>query len=172
MDRKEHTKLVEEVAKDAASWPVINAPRVFFTGSNQESTDLYDKIEASGVVIVGEDHDWGDRFYDRDFNLDYTVRRAIVDCYMLREFSSKKAYTSQRVEALNREVAATNADGVIFYLNEYEESASWDYPSQNKSLKEQGKKTLYLAKMKWPMSKNEDFSDKLDAFAADMKGGK
>lgn len=172
MDRKEHTKLVEEVAKDAASWPVINAPRVFFTGSNQESTDLYDKIEASGVVIVGEDHDWGDRFYDRDFNLEYTVRRAIVDCYMLREFSSKKAYTSQRVEALNREVATTNADGVIFYLNEYEESASWDYPSQNKSLKEQGKKTLYLAKMKWPMSKNEDFSDKLAAFAADMKGGK
>ena len=35
-----------------------------------------------------------------------------------------------------------------------------------------GKITLYLAKMKWPMSKNEEFSDKLAAFAADMKGGK
>ena len=87
---------------------------------------------------------------------------------------TNKHLRSSMVElaALNREVATTNADGVIFYLNEYEESASWDYPSQNKSLKEQGKKTLYLAKMKWPMSKNEDFSDKLAAFAADMKGGK
>ena len=162
---------VEEVAKEAASWPVINAPRVFFTGSNQESTDLYDKIEASGVVIVGDDHDWGDRFYDRDFNLEYTVRRAIVDCYMLREFSSKKAYTSQRVDALNREVAATAADGVIFYMNEYEEAASWDYPPQKKSLEAQGKKTLCLAKMKWPMNKNDDFGDKLSAFADTMKGG-
>ncbi|MBE6015617.1 MAG: 2-hydroxyacyl-CoA dehydratase [Lachnospiraceae bacterium] len=172
MDRKEHTKLVEEVAKEAASWPVIDAPRVFFTGSNQESTDLYDKIEASGVVIVGEDHDWGDRFYDRDFNLDYTVRRALVDCYMLREFSSKKAFTSQRVAALNREVEKTAADGVIFYMNEYEEAASWDYPPQKKSLEAAGKKTLYFAKMKWPFKDSEDISAKLDAFANDLKGGR
>lgn len=172
MDRKEHTKLVEEVAKEAASWPVIDAPRVFFTGSNQESTDLYDKIEASGVVIVGEDHDWGDRFYDRDFNLDYTVRRALVDCYMLREFSSKKAFTSQRVAALNREVEKTAADGVIFYMNEYEEAASWDYPPQKKSLEAAGKKTLYFAKMKWPLKDSEDISAKLDAFANDLKGGR
>ena len=171
MDRKEHTKLVEEVAEAAKAWPVIDAPRVFFTGSNQESTDLYDKLEGAGLVIVGEDHDWGDRFYDRDFNLEYTPKRALVDCYMLREFSSKKAFTSQRVAALNREVAATGADGVIFYMNEYEEAASWDYPPQKKSLEAQGKKTLYFAKMKWPVKKNEDFTDKVRAFADDMKGG-
>ena len=75
------------------------------------------------------------------------------------------------MDALNREVATTAADGVIFYMNEYEEAASWDYPPQKKSLEEQGKKTLCLAKMKWPVNKNEDFSDKLAALAADMKGG-
>lgn len=171
MDRAEHTKLVEEVVNDAKDWPVVEGPRVFFTGSNQENTDLYEKIEAAGMVIVGEDHDWGDRFYDRDFNLDYSPKRALVDCYMLREFSSKKAFTSQRVEALNREVEKTAAEGVIFYMNEYEEAASWDYPPQKKSLEANGKKTLCFYKMKWPLSKNEDITEKLTSFAKEMKGG-
>jgi len=91
---------------------------------------------------------------------------------MLREFSSKKAFTSQRVAALNREVEKTAADGVIFYMNEYEEAASWDYPPQKKSLEAAGKKTLYFAKMKWPFKDSEDISAKLDAFANDLKGGR
>ena len=171
MDRAEHTKLVEEIAKEAQEWPVINEPRVFFTGSNQEDTKLYDEIEAKGLVIVGEDHDWGDRMYDRDFNTAYTTKRAVVDTYMLREFSSKKAFTSQRVDALNREVAKTGAQGVVFYMNEYEEAASWDYPPQKKSLEAQGIKTTYFAKMKWPFVVNENIAGQLTAFANELKGG-
>ena len=74
-------------------------------------------IESTGAVIVGEDHSWGDRWYDRDYNLDYAPIRAIVDRYMLREFSSKKAFVSQRVAALDRKVDAAGARAVIFYTN-------------------------------------------------------
>ena len=102
MERKEHTELVKQVVEDAKKWPVLDGPRVYFTGSAQEDTALYDMIEETGMVIVGEDHDWGDRYYDRDYNLDYEPIRAVVDRYMLREFSSKKAFVSQRVEALDR----------------------------------------------------------------------
>ena len=66
MERSAHTALVRQVVADAQSWPVLHGPRVFFTGSNQEDTALYEQIEAAGAVIVGEDHDWGDRWYDRD----------------------------------------------------------------------------------------------------------
>ena len=171
MEKAEHTSLVNAVADAAAQWPVIDAPKVFFTGSNQEDTALYEKIEAAGLLIVGEDHDWGARSYDRDFNLEYTPIRGLVDCYMLREFSSKKAFVSQRVDALNREVAATGADGVIFYTNQYEESASWDYPSQKESLEAAGKKTLGLFKMLWPCDKNEGLDEAFAGLADAMKGG-
>ncbi|MGN8818338.1 2-hydroxyacyl-CoA dehydratase [Oribacterium sp. HCP28S3_H8] len=170
MDRSEHAALVQEVAEEAKSWPVICDPRVFYTGSNQEDTRLYDLIESKGLVIVGEDTDWGDRYYDRNFNFSYTTKRAIVDTYMLREFSSKKSFVSQRVEALNREVAKTHADAVIFYNNEYEESASWDYPSQHQSLIAQGKQTVYFAKMKWPMEKNETLDQRIQEFSDALKG--
>lgn len=172
MEREEHAKLVEALYEEAKEWPVIDAPRIFYTGSNQETTEVYDMIEANGVVIVGEDHDWGDRFYDRDFNTELSVIRGVVDCYMLREYSSKKSFTSCRVEALDREVAKTGADGVIFYMNKYEEAASWDYPEQKKSLEANGKKTAYFSRMEWPAAKNEGLAEKIAAFADEMKGGK
>ena len=81
--------------------------------------------------------------------------RALVDRYMLREFSSKKAFVSQRVEALDREVEAAGAESVLFYFHIYEEAASWDYPSQKESLEGRGIKTLYFAKMHWPKEPEE-----------------
>lgn len=172
MERQAHTELVRQVTEDAKNWPVIDGPRIFMTGSNQESTELYDLIESKGAVVVGEDHDWGDRYYNRDYNMDYAPIRAIVDRYMLREFSSKKAFVSQRVGALNRMTEATGAEAVLFYTNVYEEAASWDYPSQKKSLEERGLKTACLAKMQWPMNKNENVEADIEAFINGLKGGK
>lgn len=171
MERAEHTALVKQVVADAKEWPALTGPRMFFTGSNQEDTALYDMIEATGAVIVGEDHDWGDRWYDRDYNLDYAPIRAVVDRYMLREFSSKKAFVSQRVAALDREINATGAQAVIFYTNIYEEAASWDYPSQKKSLEGRGIATACFSKMAWPVTRNEGLQEQINVFVEGLKGG-
>ena len=164
MDKKEHTDLVEKLAEEAAEWPVITGKRVFVTGSAHEDLLVYDMIEKAGGVVVAEDHDWGDRNYDRDYNTEYPPIRAIVDRYMLRGYSGKKAFVSQRVEALNEEVAAAKADAVLFYTNIYEDSASWDYPSQKKSLDEQGIKNALFAKMLYPATANEDLQARIAEF--------
>ena len=171
MDRSEHTKLVRRVTADAAQWPDLAGPRVYYTGANQEDTVLYDKIEAAGMVVVGEDTDWGDRHYDRDYDPDYPVIRGIVDRYYLREFSARKATPAQRVGALDREVDAAGAQGVIFYTNQYDEVATWDMPKQRKSLEARGIKHVTFGRMLWPVSKNEGLDEKLAAFAAEMKEG-
>lgn len=171
MDRAEHARLVRQVTADAAQWPVLTGPKVYYTGANQEDTVLYDKIEAAGMVVVGEDTDWGDRHYDRDFNLDYPVIRGIVDRYFLREFSAKKSTPAQRTEALDREVDAAGAQGVIFYTNQYDEVATWDMPKQRKSLEARGIQHITFGRMLWPVTKNEDLDEKLAGFAAQLKGG-
>ena len=171
MDRAEHTKLVRQVTEDAAQWPVLTGPKVYYTGANQEDTVLYDKIEAAGMVVVGEDTDWGDRHYDRDYNPDYPVIRGIVDRYFLREFSAKKSTPAQRTEALDREVDAAGAQGVIFYTNQYDEVATWDMPKQRKSLEARGIQHITFGRMLWPVAKNEDLDEKLSGFAAQLKGG-
>lgn len=171
MERGRHAQLVRQVTAAAETWPVLDGPRLFVTGSAQEDTALYEKLEDAGAVVVGEDHDWGDRFYERDFPMDYPVVRAVVDRYMLREFSSKKAFVSQRVTALNRAVAATAADAVLFYTNIYDDSGSWDYPSQRRSLEQQGIPSLHLAKMQYPIEKNDDLDARLRAFVSEWKEG-
>lgn len=169
MEREEHLKLVEEVVKEAEEWPSLDGIRVFYTGSVQEDTELYDMVENCGCVIVGEDHDWGDRFYDRDFMTEYGAVRGAADCYMMREFSSKKAFVSQRVEAINRQADRTGAQAVFFYNNIYEEAASWDYPEQKKSLEARGIKTACFAKMQWPCGKNEELEERIREAAEKWK---
>ena len=164
MDKKEHTELVEKLAEEAAEWPVITGKRVFVTGSVHEDLLVYDMIEKAGGVVVAEDHDWGDRSYERDYNMAYPPIRAIVDRYMLRSYSSKKAFVTQRVQALNEEVASAKVDAVLFYTNIYEDSASWDYPSQKKSLDDQGIPNACFSKMLYPASDNEGLAENIAEF--------
>lgn len=172
MERKAHTELVRQVTEDAKTWPVLEGPRVFYTGAEQEDSSLYEKIEAQGMVIVGEDTNWGDRCYNRDYNPDYPATRALVDRYMLREFSAKKAFVSQRVEALDREVDEARAEAVIFYTNLYDEVATWDMPNQRKSLSSRGIASCIFGKMLWPAVKNEGLDERLAAFAKELREGK
>lgn len=170
LEKTVHTALVRQVTEDAKAWPVLDGFRVFYTGANQEDTVLYDKIEAAGMVVVGEDTDWGDRHYDRDYNPAYPVIRGIVDRYMLREFSARKALVSQRVEALDRQVDAAGAQGVIFYTSQYDEVATWDMPNQRRSLTARGIRHITFGRMLWPVIQNENLDEKLAGFVAEMKG--
>ena len=171
MEKAAHTELVRQVTEAAKRWPVLTGPRVYYTGANQEDTALYEKIEATGLVVVGEDTDWGDRAYDRDFNMTYPVTRALVDRYLLREFSARKSTPAQRTEALDREVNAAGAQGVIFYTNQFDEVATWDMPKQRRSLESRGIRHTTFGRMQWPVGRNEDLDERLAAFAAEMKGG-
>lgn len=171
MEKSAHTALVKQVTEDAKGWPVLTGPRVFYTGANQEDTALYEKIEAAGMVVVGEDTDWGDRCYDRDYDPELPVIEGVVDRYLMRGYSAKKATVAQRVEALDREVDAAGAQGVIFYTNQYDEVATWDMPRQRLSLEARGIRHVTFGQMKWPTAKNEGLEEKLAAFAAEMEGG-
>ena len=171
MERDRHLALTIAVAGAAESWPVIQGPKLFVTGSNQEDLGLYERIEAAGGNVVGEDFDWGDRYYDRDYDPSLPAIRAIVDRYMLREFSSKKAFVSQRVAALERELEAAGAEAVVFYNHIYEEAASWDYPSQKQMLDNKGIPNVNFCKMTWPIDQNETLAAELQAFVAGVKGG-
>ena len=95
--------------------------------------------------------------------------RAIVDAYMMREFSSKKATVSQRVKALNDAVDSARAEGVLFYINAYEEAASWDFPSQKSSLESRGIATGSFVKMLFPLSENRDLEEKLGSFVESVR---
>lgn len=171
MDKEEHTELVRRVVEDAKAWAPVTGKRVFYSGANHEDTALYEKLEELGLVVVGEDTDWGDRSYERDMDLSCPVIRGIVDRYFLRTPTVEKSRVAQSVEILSGQVEATGAQGVIFYTNAYAEVATFNMPEQRKMLEGRGIKHMTFSRMTYPLRKNEGLDEKLAEFAAEMKGG-
>ena len=170
MDKADHTKLLKKLLKDAANWPVISKPRIFVTGSAHESTEFYDLVEAAGANVISEDHDWGDRHMDRDVDLELEPIAGIVDRYMLRQESSKKSFVDERVKCLVESVKKTGAQAVVFYMNVFEEAASWDYPNQRKALQAMGIPSLFLVKQAFPLRSTVEISESLVKLVSSMKG--
>ncbi len=171
MEKERHSALVRAVTEDARCWPALTGPRVYYTGANQEDTALYERMEAAGLVVVGEDTDWGERSFDRDVDLALPPLEGVADRCLYREFSAKKSTVRQRVEALAREVDAAGADGVVFYTHRYDEVAAWDMPQQRRMLEAKGMRHVTFGQMRWPVSRNEGLDETLAAFAAALRGG-
>ena len=171
LEKAAHTALIRQLCKDAESWPTLTGPAVFYTGSAQESLWLYSRLEAEDLRVVSEDSDWGARSFDGCVSADKPAMEAVADRYLLRQFSSKKAFVSERVSALLEQVESCKADAVLFYTNVYEEPASWDYPSQKQALDEKGIPSASFVKQLYPAVLNESLSEKLVSFAESLKGG-
>lgn len=169
MDKAEHTALVREVTAEAAAWPVISGTRAFYTGGAQEDTAVYKLLEENGLVIVGEDHDFGARSFASALTNGSTIR-SLVSKYMLAPATAQKNLVAERVEELLREVREADAQFVVFYNYEYEEAASWDYPSQKRALDERGIGSVLLNKMKYPAAANADLADRIAAAAENLRG--
>ena len=125
---------------------------------------MYEKIEAAGAVVVSEDHNWGDRCWERSVAEGPEAIKAIADQYMLASASAQRSLVAHRVEALRENVAYCDARSVVFYTDEYEEAASWDYPSQREMLESEGISSLCLCKMKYPVGNNSGLEEALSDF--------
>lgn len=164
MEKQKHTKLVRELIKEAVSWPAVAGKRVFVSGSDQENTDIYEMIESTGAVVVGEDHNWGERICQRDVNESYAPIRALVDGYTLRSPSIQKSNVTQRVQALSEAVTSTSAQSVILLSQKYEDAISWDYPEQKKVLDAKGIPSVKFIDLMYPMGENHGLQGQINVF--------
>lgn len=164
MDRGEHAALCGEFVKEAESRTPQDGVRIFVTGSEQENPAFYDLVEQAGGRIVCEDHNFGARRYQNDVDLSQGAAIGIVNRYMLRPFSAKKASVSERVKTLRESVKECGAQCVIFYTNLYDEAASWEIPEQRRMLKQEGIPSLVLAKQSYPLRVTEELRETVKKF--------
>ncbi|AOT69814.1 2-hydroxyacyl-CoA dehydratase subunit D [Geosporobacter ferrireducens] len=169
MPKEEHSNILKELLKSKEDFPEISGPRIFVTGSTHEDTAFYEMVEGAGAIIIAEDHDFGNRHFDKNVETTDDPIHAILNRYMLRIFSSKKAFVSQRVEALKEQMTKTKPDGVIFFMRQYDDPGSWDYPEQAKMLKELNIPSILLVKQPYDISKAEELREKIDTFIEALK---
>src|SRR3984957_14496162 len=124
--------LLEAGAADAPGLAPAGA-RVFLAGSAIDDLTAYEDLEALGLAIVGEDHEWGDdgSEYPRPTRdpLD-----GIVDRYQFAHGGAARAGLRDRVECAAGRVRAAGADGVLYLLGAHDEAAGWELPALRERL--------------------------------------
>ena len=170
MEKEEYTRLVKELTAEAASWPEVDLPRIYFCGSDQHSTDIYERIENCGVNIVGEDHNWGTRYYFNNVVKDDDLVGSIVNRYMFK-IPGAKATVKERVAALSKAVTDTAAQGVFFYFTRTDGYACWTYPSQRDMLIAKGVAQVVLSRQSVPEKYPEKVDEAVMQLKATINGG-
>ena len=170
MEKERCIPLLRQLTKEAAGWPKVDGVRIFYTGSQQENTELYSLIEACGGNVVGEDHDWGDRVSAEDvkdtlrFPLDDITQR-----YWNLMPNSEKSHIKTRVKLVPEWIRDRGAEAFLVYMYYNDEAFFWDFPSQKRVLDPAGIPSHLIAKQRIPLNEPEKLADELKAFIASVR---
>ena len=170
MERRAAIDLIRAVTEAAKSWKAAEGERIYYVGSPQETTEVYELAEANGLNIVGEDHDMGARMFDTQVRTDIEPVSALADRLLKRMPSSEKGSIANRVKAIGDKLTETGAEGFLTYMNNNDEAYVWDYPSIRKNVLEpRGIPSDTVQKQTWPLTEPEALAAQFRAFAAAVK---
>ncbi|MEO6338977.1 MAG: 2-hydroxyacyl-CoA dehydratase family protein [Caulobacteraceae bacterium] len=135
MAKAQHTALLQTVLEALPNRPALAGKRVFLTGSAHDDTAYYDLIEGCGAVIVGDDHGWGDRGFERLVEEDTSAPLdALVDRYHFAPPVGAKYTVAERAAYTGERAREAKADAVIAIIKNGDPGPRWDVPAQREAL--------------------------------------
>lgn len=159
-----HNQLLERWLNAQGTLSERKGPRLFLCGSSHDHPEFYDLVESCGATIIGEDHEYGSRYFDQDVAIQKDLVRAIVDRYHRPTAGSHQATVTERVRWLQKQLEVLKPDGVIFYIRQADDAPSWDYPEQARLLNKLGVPYLVLERQPYLIQDKEFLKEKLKAF--------
>lgn len=125
--------------------PVAGTPvRLMVKGSPHDTTRFYALVESCGAVIVADDHETGARQLNGPVEEEGDPWDSLAFYYQTRSFSPRSYPQSEQDERFLHDLATSGAEGVIFFIEEHDDTFGWDYPDQKKALDARGIPSLYL----------------------------
>lgn len=172
MEKNEHNALLRRMLEEADRLPERQGVRLFLEGSSVDDPTVYGIIESCGAIVVAEDSDWGNRYFDTLIDETIDPLAAITDRYLFKAPSPNKSTIQQRVDYCVRRALEARADGVLFYIIAGENPPSWDYPEQRKALEEQGIATLFLSQQPYRLDDAEALRSHVKTFVQELSARK
>jgi hypothetical protein len=134
----------------AVAQPEHVGPRLVLAGSAPADARLHEAVERAGGLVVAEVGDHALERLGAPIVCDGDPMAALSRHYHALPYGSR-ASTDRALELLGQ-VRATRAQAVIFWLLEEEEAAIWDFPAQQRQLREHGIPMLALTRCRWDTS--------------------
>lgn len=133
---RRHNTLLRALLDEQAELSSQVGTRVFLTGSSHDSPEVYDELERRGMVVVGEDHDWGDLLCLRQVGAPTVT--ALVERYQYNGPTAQRASIEDRAATTTELAAACGAELAVAYFRENDDAPPWDFPAQRTALRERG----------------------------------
>ncbi|WP_199432897.1 2-hydroxyacyl-CoA dehydratase family protein [Qaidamihabitans albus] len=121
-------ELLERLLDEAGRLPVATGDRVFVTGSSHDGPDVYAALERAGLLVVGEDHDWGDLLFHRPVG--GTTELALAERYQHNGPTGPRASIRRRAAHTASSAAASRAEILLSYCRVQDPGPPWDFPRQ------------------------------------------
>lgn len=143
MPIEEHHVLVRELLASVGlatgagprTEPARTGTRVFLTGSSHDHPALYDELEAAGIVIVGEDHDWGELLVEEDIPTGRHPLTALVEHHQYGPTGSPRARIADRARRTRDGALRGRADIVVSAVRAGDDAPLWDFAAQREALR-------------------------------------
>ncbi|MBN6038996.1 2-hydroxyacyl-CoA dehydratase family protein [Amycolatopsis sp. 195334CR] len=125
----------EKLVRDLLSTLAHREPRpgrpVYLTGSSHDSPEVYRALEDAGLLIVGEDHDWGDLLAVSDVGA--PTELAIAERYQFAGPAAPRASIVERAAHTAAAVRARGAGALLAYVRRHDDAPPWDFPAQREA---------------------------------------
>ena len=153
MDRDQLTELLPKILSNLSGnhdqtekyISLKNNKRLVLSGSTCDSPDIYDVIEDSGGVVVGDDLCTGQRWFDGEIPENEEPIKAITTRYYNRIVCpAKHKSNTTRGKNIVRLAKENKADGVIFMLLKFCDPHGFDYPYMKEFLDKEGIKNILI----------------------------
>ncbi len=151
MPQSEYLERLTALVQHPEELPVQPGERLFLTGSNHDTPEVYQTIERCGYVIVGEDHDWGEmtsygsveigeaEAVAGDDTLGGDERRGLLRAVARRLLeappTSQRASVRQRADYCAGGVESAEAAMLLSYVRVLDEAPLWDFAAQRRAVK-------------------------------------
>ena len=139
-----HRELMEALLDGSNELRPQSGPRVMVKGSTLDDLSFYKIIEGSGGVVVASDHPWGDSAGNQTVREEGDVMEALTEYYHLYSESIRQYPQSRQDGKWLGAIGVAGVDGVIFYLDEWDDTLGWDYPDQRRALEGLDIPSLFL----------------------------
>lgn len=155
MLKEEHNKFLTQLLDESKNRAGINGTRIFIEGSDLDNLQFYELVESCNAVIVAEDSNWGNRYFEDLVDESADPMEALAARYHTRPSRFRTQSSDQRVQYCTQKSVSAGAQGVIFYLLEWDPAPAWDQPDQKNALKEKGIPSLYFSDQKYLLSDSD-----------------
>lgn len=168
MDKGEYAALLEKWLAEAAQLPPVSGVPVIYSGSDTDTLQTYQCIEAGGVVIIADDQNVGCRRIEGAVEKSDDPQEALLQRYWHRAPSPSAFHTPQRAGYLQGLSTASGARGVIFHILAVDHPTAWDFPTLRDTLAADNMAYLALTQQPYKQLNTDELTRQVADFAATL----